>query len=79
MGSLWTTKSTLFRKQKNIILKMIKRPYVNKRGRSMLGEEQKKVLKKQKGECFSALLFPLAKAALSIFSSGKKTWQEETE
>ena len=56
---------------------MIKRPYVNKRGRLMLGEEQKKVLKKQKGECFSALLFPLAKAALSIFSSGKKTCKKK--
>ena len=58
---------------------MIKRPYVNKRGRLILGEEQKKVLKKQKGECFGAHLITLAKAALSIFSSGKKSWQEETE
>ena len=36
---------------------MIKRPYVNKRGRLMLGEEQTKVLKKQKGECFSERFF----------------------
>ena len=49
---------------------MIKRPHVNKRGR--LGEEQKRIIRKQKGEGFSTLLIPLAKSALSFFDSRKK-------
>ena len=51
---------------------MIKRPYVTKRSRLILGEGQKQIIKKQKGEGLSALLIPLAKAALSIFGSRKK-------
>ena len=51
---------------------MIKRSYVNKRGRLILGEGQKNIIKKQKGEGLGALLLPLAKAALRIFSSGKE-------
>ena len=51
---------------------MIKRSYVNKRGRLILGEGQKNIIKKQKGEGLGALLLLLAKAALQVFSSGKK-------
>ena len=51
---------------------MIKGWYVNKRGRLILGEGQKKIIKKQKGKGLGALLIPLAKAALSIFGLGKK-------
>ena len=52
---------------------MIKRPYVNKRGRSILSEGLKKIIKKaKKGESLDVLLLPLAKAALSIFGLGKK-------
>ena len=58
---------------------MIKRPYINKRGRLILGEGPKKIIKKQKGKGLGELLIPLAKAALSIFGSRKKIWQEETE
>ena len=46
------------------------------------GQRTKKIIKKQKGEDLGALLIPLARAALSIFSSRKnkqKTWQEETQ
>ena len=59
---------------------MIKRPYINKHGRLILGKEQKNVIKKQKGEDLGALLIPLASAALTVFGSGKnKIWQEETK
>ena len=51
---------------------MIKRPYVNKCYKLILGERQKKMIKKQKGRGLGALLLPLAKAALSAFGSGKK-------
>ena len=51
---------------------MIKRAHVNKRCRLMLGEVQKTILKKQKGEGLGALLPPLAKGALSVFGLGKK-------
>ena len=51
---------------------MIKRPSINKRGRLISGEGQKKIIKKQKGKGLGALLIPLAKAALNVFSSGKK-------
>ena len=53
---------------------MIERPYVNKRGRLILGEGQKNYKETKRGR-LGALLIPLAKAALSIFNSGKKIWQ----
>ena len=61
--------------KKKKILKIIKRPYVNKRDRSILGQVQKEIIKKQKGA-----LLPIAKAVLSVFNLGKnkkKIWQEE--
>ena len=51
---------------------MIKRPSINKRGRLISGEGQKKFIKKQKGKGLGVLLIPLAKAGLNIFGSGKK-------
>ena len=51
---------------------MVSRPYINKRGRLILGKGQKSLIKKQKGEGLGALFIPLAKAALSVFGSGKK-------
>ena len=64
---------------------MVSRPYINKRGRLILGKGQKSLIKKQKGEGLGALFIPLAKAALSVFGSGKKgqkkkkKWEKETE
>ena len=49
------------------MLKIIKRRYVNKRDRSILGEIQKEIIKKQTGS-----LLPIAKAVLSVFNLGKK-------
>ena len=80
MGSLWTIRSTLFRKQKKQIkkkkdLRNDKKTIHKKLGRLVFGEIQKKIRKKQKGKGLGALLIPLAKAVLSVFGSGKKkTW-----
>ena len=51
---------------------MVSRPYLNKRGKLILGKGQKKLIRKQKGEGLSVLPIPLARAGLSAFSSGKK-------
>ena len=40
---------------------MIKRLYVNKCGRLILGEGQKKIIKKQKGKGLGVLFLPLGK------------------
>ena len=50
---------------------MIKRPYINKRGRLVLGEEQKKH-KETKRQMFRCTSIPLTKVALSVFGSGKR-------
>ena len=57
---------------------MVSRPYINKRGRLILRKGQKKLIKKQKGEGFGALLIPLARAALTeCFQLGKKKDKKE--
>ena len=59
---------------------MIKRSYVNKCGKLILGEGQKKNIKKWKDNGLGALLLPLAKAALSVFGPKKKeNMARETE
>ena len=57
---------------------MVSRPYINKRGRLILGKGQKYLIKKQKGEGFGALLIPLARATLTeCFQLGKKKDKKE--
>ena len=68
----YTVQKTKQNKKKKKILKIIKRPYINKRGRLILGEGQKQIIKKQKGKALGVLLIPLAKVALSLFGLGKK-------
>ena len=53
---------------------MIKRPYINKRGRLVLGEEQKKH-KETKRQMFRCTSYSINKSS----REKKKTWQEETE
>ena len=51
---------------------MIKRSYVNKSSRLILGKGQKKIIKKQKGEGLGMLLIQLAKQHLAFLAWGKK-------
>ena len=51
---------------------MVSRPYLNKRGKLILGKGQKKLIRKQKGEGLSVLPIPLVRAGLSVFSQGEK-------
>ena len=59
---------------------MIKRPYINKRGRLVLGEEQKKH-KETKRQMFRCTSYSINKSSTKRFQlrEKKKTWQEETE
>ena len=67
-------------KTKKIDLKMIKRPYVNKRGRLILSEGQKNY-KEPKRRRFRCSSYSISKSSTKCFWLGKKkkTWQEETE
>ena len=57
---------------------MVSRPYINKRGRLILGKGQKYLIKKQKGEGFGVLLIPLVRATLTeCFQLGKKKDKKE--
>ena len=58
---------------------MIKRPKVNKRGRLISGEGQKKIIKKTRR--FRCTSYSISKNSTKRFSAWrkKKTWQEETE
>ena len=50
----------------------LNRPYINKKGRLIVGDGIKKRLKtKQKGEGLAAILGPIVKVASALFGSGK--------
>ena len=51
---------------------MIKRPYVNKRGRSILSEGLKKIIKKQKRRRFRCASSSISKSSTKHFWLGKK-------
>ena len=56
------------------------RPYVNKKGRLILGHGIKKRLKtKQKDEGLAAILGPIAKVASALFCSGKKRYGKKRQ
>ena len=56
------------------------RPYINKKGRLILGEGIKKRLKtKQKGEGLAAILGPIVKVASALFRSGKKRYGKKKQ
>ena len=51
---------------------MIKRPYVNKRGRSILSEGLKKIIKKQKRRRFRCASSSISKSSTKHFWLGEK-------
>ena len=56
------------------------RPYLNKKGRLILGNGIKERLKtKQKGEGLAVLLGPIVKVASAIFGSGKKRYGKKRQ
>ena len=56
------------------------RPYVNKKGRLILGDGIKKKIKKpQKGEVLAAILGPIVKVASALFGSGKKRYGKKRQ
>ena len=56
------------------------RPYVNKKGRLILGDGIKKRLKtKQKGKGLAAILGPIVKVASALFGSGKKRYGKKKQ
>ena len=57
-----------------------KRPYVNKKGRLILGDGIKKRLKtKQKGKGLAAILGPIVKVASALLGSGKKRYGKKNQ
>ena len=56
------------------------RPYVNKKGRLILGDGIKKILKtKEEGEGLAAILGSIVKVALALFSSGKNRYGKKKQ
>ena len=56
------------------------RPYIDKRGRLILGEGIKQRLKtKQKSEGLAAILGPIVKVASALFRSGKKRYGKKKQ
>ena len=74
------SKVQLISKVKYNMVQKPNRPFVNKKGRLILGGGIKKKLKtKQKGEGLAAILGPTAKVASALFDSGKKRYGKKRQ